>query len=33
MVKMNIVKKSYIIIKKAGAACEYAGVKEAHLPR
>lgn len=29
---MKIVKKSYII-KKAGAACEYAGVKEAHLPR
>ena len=30
---MKIVKKSYIIIKKAGATHEYAGVKEAHLPR
>lgn len=33
MVKMKMVKKPYIIIKKAGAAHEYAGVKEAHLPR
>lgn len=30
---MKIVKKPYIIIKKAGAAYEYAGVKGAHLPR
>ena len=30
---MKIVKKAYIIIKKAGAEYEYAGVKEAHLPR
>lgn len=30
---MKIVKKPYIIIKKAGATHEYAGVKEAHLPR
>lgn len=30
---MKIVKKPYIIIKKAGAAYEYARVKEAHLPR
>lgn len=30
---MKIVKKPYIIIKKAGAAHEYAGVKETHLPR
>ena len=29
---MKIVKKPYII-KKAGAEYEYAGVKEAHLPR
>lgn len=27
MVKMKIVKKPYIVIKKAGAAYEYAGVK------
>ncbi len=30
---MKIVKKPYFIIKKAGATHEYAGVKEAHLPR
>ena len=30
---MKIVKKPYIIIKEAGATHEYAGVKEAHLPR
>lgn len=30
---MKIVKKPYIIIKKAGATHEYAGVKGAHLPR
>lgn len=33
MVKMKMVKKPYIIIKKAGAAYEYAGVKGTHLPR
>lgn len=27
------IEKTYIIIKKAGAAYEYARVKEAHLPR
>lgn len=30
---MKIVKKPYILIKKAGATHEYAGVKESHLPR
>ena len=30
---MKIVKKLYILIKKAGATHEYAGVKESHLPR
>ena len=30
---MKIVKKPYIIIKKAGAIHEYAGVKGTHLPR
>lgn len=30
---MKIVKKPYIIIKKAGAAHEYAGVKRTYLPR
>lgn len=30
---MKIVKKPYIIIKKAGETHEYAGVKGAHLPR
>jgi len=30
---MKIVKKPYIIIKKAGATYEYAGVKRAYLPR
>lgn len=30
---MKIVKKPYIIIKKAGAEYEYAGVKGTHLPR
>ena len=30
---MKIVKKPYIVIKKAGASYEYAGVKETHIPR
>ncbi len=30
---MKIVKKPYIIIKKAGVTNEYAGVKGTHLPR
>ena len=30
---MKIVKKPYILIKKAGATHEYVGVKGTHLPR
>ena len=30
---MKIVKKLYILIKKAGATHEYAGVKGTYLPR
>lgn len=33
MVKIKIVKKPYILIKKAGATHEYAGVKGTHLQR